>query len=773
MVWVKEEKLLRVTVRGVVQGVGFRPFVYRLASEYRLDGWVRNTSGSVEIEVEGSGSDLGSFLEDLKTKAPPMARIESLESAYFPVKGYTGFEIKGSHSREGEYQLVSPDIATCPDCRREIFSPGDRHFHYPFTNCTNCGPRFTIIEDIPYDRSRTTMSKFTMCPDCQREYDDPLDRRFHAQPNACPVCGPRLELVDASGRKTECDDAIEETAGLLKQGKILALRGLGGFHLACDATDRTAVALLRERKRRPSKPLAVMMAAVKDIERYCHVSDEEKRLLESAECPIVLLNLKKGGTDIAPEVAPFLNYLGVMLPYTPLHHLLIDRAGVPLVMTSGNLSEEPIAKDNDEALERLKGIADYFLFHNRDIYARYDDSVFMVENGRPQALRRARGYAPYPVHLPFDSRQVLACGAELKNTFCLTRNEHAFLSQHIGDMENEETLDHFKNTVELYKRLFRIEPEIIACDMHPDYLPTRYAFEVASEQGLLLIPVQHHHAHIVSCLIDNNAEGPVIGVALDGTGYGTDGTIWGGEFLVSSGNDFRRAGHFEYVPLPGGEAAIRRPYRMALSYLFTLLGEDFPVEDLPPGERAGREVELIKQQLKKGINCPPTSSAGRFFDAVSALLGVREKVDYEAQAAIELEMLAAGEKDGGGDTYPFVIDERDGVKVIRLGAILSAIIREMREGTNVPEISLKFHRTAARIVVDMCRLIAAGTGIRRTALSGGVFQNRLLLRLAETGLREAGFEVLTHHMVPCNDGGISLGQAVIAGCSIDSKGGTL
>jgi hydrogenase maturation protein HypF len=755
----KVERLARISVRGVVQGVGFRPFVYRLAQEYALKGRVRNTSGSVEIEVEGDEETVHSFMRDLEAKAPPMARIENVEVTFSPLKGYTEFQIGESLSREGQYQLVSPDIATCGECKTEIFSSTDRRFGYPFTNCTNCGPRFTIIEDIPYDRPKTTMRQFRMCPQCQREYDDPLDRRFHAQPNACPQCGPNLELVDGEGKPLEAEDVIKTASQLLKEGKILALKGLGGFQLACDATSEAAVNRLRTRKRRRSKPLAVMIATIEEIEKHCLVSAEEKKLLESPQCPIVLLRWKHG-SNISSAVAPNLKYLGVMLPYTPLHHLLLKEAGLPLVMTSGNLSEEPIAKDNDEVLTRLKGIADYFLVHNRDIYARYDDSVCMVE-GRPQVIRRARGYAPYPIFLPFKSKQILACGAELKNTFCLTKDEHGFLSQHIGDMENEETLEHFENTIELYKKLFRIEPEIIAYDMHPEYLASKYALKVGTEQGLNLVPVQHHHAHIVSCLVENKVKEPVIGVAFDGTGYGRDGNIWGGEFFTADYQNFTRVGHLEYVPLVGGEVAIRKPYRMALSYLYFLLGENFPLDGLPLTRLNPVELDIIKQQLRRKVNSPLTSSAGRLFDAVSALAGVRGEINYEAQAAIELEMLAPDEVEES-ESYPFSIVEEGGMRVVKLKELFSAVVWDIRNQAPVPIISLKFHNTVAQIVAEMCKLVAKEIGINQVALSGGVFQNRLLLRLTTSALQREDFSVLTHHLVPCNDGGISLGQAVIA-----------
>ncbi len=768
MVLINAGKAARINIRGVVQGVGFRPFVYRLAHQQNLNGWVRNTSGNVEVAIEGTDGSVKEFIDDLRAKAPPLARIDNIETSFCSPQGYTSFEIHQSLSQEGEYQLVSPDIATCDDCRKEIFDFTDRRHRYPFTNCTSCGPRFTIIEAIPYDRPNTTMRRFQMCPRCQQEYEEPLDRRFHAQPNACPDCGPRLSLVDGNGNPVACDDPIKAAGDLIKAGNILALRGLGGFQLACDATDSEAVVRLRERKNRPSKPFAVMLATVEEVERHCVISDAERELLKSPESPIVLVRWKRASSDICAAVAPSLNYLGAMLPYTPLHHLLLRETALPLVMTSGNLSEEPIAKDNAEALQRLGRIADYFLLHDRDIFARYDDSVAMVE-GMPQLIRRARGYAPYPISLPFAAKQVLACGAELKNTFCLTKDEHAFLSQHIGDMQNEETLEHFEYTIDLYEKLFRIEPEAIACDMHPEYLATKYAAGTAERLGLPLIPVQHHHAHIASCLIDNGAEGPAIGVALDGTGYGTDGTIWGGEFMIADLTHFERAGHLEYVPLLGGEAAIRNPYRMALSYIWTLLGKDYPAEGLPIADLEPCAIEVLKQQLERGVNCPLTSSAGRLFDAVSALAGVRGEVDYEAQAVIELEMLAP-DGDLKGEIYPFSIVERAGMRVIQLAELFGEIVSEVKSGIPAVAISSRFHHTVASMVNEMCKLISSDTGITQVALSGGVFQNRLLLRLTSGALCEEGFTVLTHRMVPTNDGGISLGQAVVANSALYPSG---
>ncbi len=766
MVLVRAKKLARVAVWGVVQGVGFRPFVYRLAHQYSLQGWVRNTSGNVEIEVEGDEKNIRGFLTDLETKVPPMAHIEKVEVSFFPAKDTGGFEILTSQSEAGQYQLVSPDIATCEDCRRELFCSTDRRYRYPFTNCTNCGPRFTIIEDIPYDRAKTTMHQFKMCFQCQQEYDDPLNRRFHAQPNACPDCGPNLEIVDSDGNPVATGDTIKTASAFLKAGKILALRGLGGFQLACDATNGEIVDLLRKRKRRLAKPFAVMVATMEDVARHCLLSPGERRLLKSPECPIVLLRWRHSSSNISASVAPNLKYIGMMLPYTPLHHLLLKETGQPLVMTSGNLSEEPIAKDNGEALVRLKGIADYFLLHDRDIYSRYDDSVYIVDEV-PRPVRRARGYAPYPIFLSFKSEQVLACGAEEKNTFCLTKDEHAFLSQHIGDMENEETLEHFESTIELYKKLFRVEPRVIACDMHPEYLSTKYARQIGIEYGLSLVPVQHHHAHIASCLAENKVTGPVIGVALDGTGYGSDGTIWGGEFLLADLSSFRRAGHLEYVPLPGGVAAIKKPYRMALSYLYTLLGDDLSLAGLPLADLEPGEVEIVKKQLERGVNSPLTSSAGRLFDAVSALAGVRGEIDYEAQAAIELEMAAPDKvEDFEGESYPFAIIEEQGVRVVRLAGLISSVARDVRAGVPVPIVSARFHHTVAQIITRMCRAIAEESGIEEVALSGGVFQNRLLLKLATSALKREDFRVLTHHLVPCNDGGVSLGQAVVANFAV-------
>ena len=750
----EENRVLKhISVRGVVQGVGFRPFIYRLAGEHGLKGWVINTSSAVEIEVEGADAEIEAFLRRVPREAPPRARIEAIDASPGKPAGYAAFEIRESRSDAG-YQLISPDIATCGDCAAELFDPHDRRYRYPFTNCTNCGPRFTIIRDIPYDRQNTTMAPFRMCELCLREYDDPLDRRFHAQPNACPTCGPLVWLEDGRARVCECADPILDLAGLLRQGAIAAIKGLGGFQLACDATNTDVVATLRARKRRPHKPFAVMMRDIEEVKRHCLVDEDESRLLSAPEAPIVLLRAK-AGSPVSPFVAPGNRYMGVMLPYTPIHHLLLHDFGGPLVMTSGNMSEEPIAKDNDEARGSLGKLADYFLFHNRDIHSRYDDSVQRVRAHGVEPIRRARSYAPYPVKLPFRTKPILATGAEEKNTFCLTRDEFAFLSQHIGDMENPDTLDLFDETIGLYKRLFRITPEACAHDLHPDYLSTRYARQM--EGGLPLVGVQHHHAHVASCMAEHGLTGPVIGVAFDGSGFGLDGSVWGGEFLIATYGDFERAAHLERMPLPGGEVSIRRPYRLAYGYLKAL---GLKIPRLPSLLRIPEEEQaVIAAQVAQGINTPLTSSCGRLFDAVAALLDLCETITFEGQAAIALEMIAS---QGPVDPYPFSIGEQDGKRVIKVGGLIAALASDAEDGKDVSHIAARFHHTVARMIGDAAAHISRQTGIRDVVLSGGCFQNRLLTDLTAAVLGASGLRCLTHRQVPCNDGGISLGQAAVA-----------
>ena len=756
-----ERSRRHIFLSGVVQGVGFRPFVYSLARRYGLAGWVNNSSEGVHLEIEGEKKSIERFTCEVTRQAPPRARIESWQAEEMVPAGDQVFEIRESVEEPGKYQLVSPDIATCKDCRKEIFDPADRRYRYPFTNCTNCGPRFTIIREIPYDRPRTTMDEFQMCPLCQQEYENPADRRFHAQPNACSHCGPRLQLVDQEGKRLDCGDPVDSALRLLQGGRILAIKGLGGFQLACDAQNAAAVRALRQRKHRPDKPLAVMMPNLEAVSAHCQLSGEEAKLLMGPESPILLLRWKRGST-IVREVAPGQIYLGVMVPYTPLHHLLFQESHMPLVMTSGNRSEEPIARENEEALARLSGIADAFLLHDRDIHVQYDDSVAAVVQDRPVLLRRARGYAPFPIQLPFPSRPILACGGQVKNSFCLTRDRYAFISQHIGDMENLETLNHFERTLDLYKKMFRIEPQGIAYDLHPEYLATKYGRRLPGRK----IAVQHHFAHLASCLAENHAPGPAIGLIFDGLGYGSDGCLWGGEFLVGDCRSFVRRAHLQYVPMPGGDAAIRNPWRMALSYLYTLLGKDrvmnhlgFCAPDHSPKPAPEAHARLVLQQIDRNFNAPLTSSCGRLFDAVAVLLGFRGTVSYEGQTAISLEMMADEMEQG---SYDFDTEGAGDIKTILLKRIFEGVMSDLKGKVPSPTVAAKFHNTLVRMSVDICETIRREGGPDQVALSGGVFQNRLLCERMHTALQERGFKVLMHQKVPCNDGGLSLGQAVIA-----------
>lgn len=764
----------RIIVRGVVQGVGFRPFIYRLANDHELKGWVLNSTEGVVIEVEGPMNRLQEFIADITLKAPPLAVIEKVETSFLPPVGYQSFIIQASQEQEDKFVLISPDICLCPDCLRELFEPSDRRYRYPFINCTNCGPRFTIIKDIPYDRPKTTMAAFQMCPSCEEEYHNPGDRRFHAQPDACPACGPHVWLVDggSTGKSSvKGDEAIMATRHLLSQSAIVAVKGIGGFHLACDATSSAAISLLRERKHRVNKSFAIMSLDCQTIEKYCHVSEAEKQLLESPQRPIVLLQ-RKSDSPISDLAAPDNNNLGVMLPYTPLHYLLLEKRGddtdtLALVMTSGNMSEEPIAIGNEEALERLRTLADAFLLHDRDIHVRCDDSVTRVFDGKEAVIRRSRGYAPFPVRLNFEMKQILACGAELKNTFCLTRDNYAFLSQHIGDMENLETLNSFESGIEHFKHLFRVSPEVIAYDLHPEYLSTKYAVQLREESlrpGADFVPVQHHHAHIASCLAENGVEAPVIGVAFDGTGYGEDGQIWGGEFLAGDFQQFKRRAHLKYMVLPGGEASIKKPYRMALSYLHHLptpLTSGLTLFDrIDP-----MELKIVTRQIETGLNSPLTSSCGRLFDAVSSLLGICDVVTFEGEAAIKLEMFA---DDGVKDGYHWPLPRGKFPIVIDPEPVLGDIIHDLKAGVPITVISAKFHNAVAEMISGVCCLIRERDGLNKVALSGGVFQNVYLIKQTLSHLQRKGFEVYIHHQVPCNDGGIALGQAVIANAKITS-----
>jgi hydrogenase maturation protein HypF len=753
---VRMKSRYQVAIQGIVQGVGFRPFIYQQAVARRLTGYVTNTSHGVALEVEGEETILDDFLRAIRREAPPLSRITSLEFQPLPPRGDSEFTILKSRAQETRSALISPDVAVCPDCLRELRDPRDRRYRYPFINCTNCGPRYTIIKDIPYDRAQTTMADFSLCPECSAEYHDPLNRRFHAQPNACWTCGPRTALLDGTGRPIDCKDPIAEAARLLREGWVVAIKGLGGFHLAVEAVQEEAVRRLRRRKHREEKPLALMCPDLDRVREFARIEAEEEAVLVSRERPIVLLQ-KKEPSLIAPAVAPGNQYYGVMLPYTPLHYLLLDHGSPALVMTSGNLSEEPICIDNEEALRRLKGIADYFLVHNRAIHLRSDDSIVQQVSGSLRQLRRSRGFVPVPVFLAEPQAPVLACGAELKNTVCLTKGNRAFISQHVGDLENLETLHFFKQTIDHLKQILQIEPEVIAYDLHPDYLSTRYAL---AQEGVKLIGVQHHFAHLVGCLAEHGLNEQVIGLMLDGSGYGLDGRIWGGEVLVGDCGSFERCGHFAYLPLPGGTKAIKEPWRMAVSYLYQAYGEEFRDLFLPLLKRIDRaKIDILVRMIQKGINSPLTSSCGRLFDGVAALIGLRDTVAFEGQAAMELEMVQSRESEAPYDVE--VLKSPEAIQILPQ-PIIRGVVEDVRQGASKEQISRRFHRTLVEVLTQVCRLLRADRGLGKVALGGGVFQNRTLLTEMEARLRAEGFQVFSKSLVPSNDGGISLGQAVAA-----------
>jgi hydrogenase maturation protein HypF len=751
----------KINIRGIVQGVGFRPFVYNLAKSLHLAGFVHNSSAGVTIEVEGPEVSVTDFLRTLREHPPALSQIEEVTVADAVPLGESDFAIHHSQPDPNEFALVSPDVGTCEDCWRDFSNPADRRLGYAFTNCTNCGPRYTIIQDVPYDRPLTTMSSFRMCPECQAEYEDPTDRRFHAQPNACPVCGPSLTLMKSGAPVAAQMQAVHAARQLLREGSIVAVKGLGGFLLACDAQNAEAVRELRRRKRRSDKPFALMARDLAAVDSFCLVSDTDRQALLSPRRPIVILP-RRTNANLPSAIAPSNSTVGVMLPYTPLHYLLFsDSPDAPpaftaLVMTSGNLSEEPIVISNPEAQERLAPVADAFLLHNRDIHMRVDDSVTRTFEGRERVLRRSRGYVPHPVDLGIPLNEILACGAELKNTFCLTKGHYAILSQHIGDLENYETLVFFQETLSNLKKLFRVEPEAVAFDLHPRYLSSRFAQELPLDQK---IGVQHHHAHIASCMAENHLREKVIGVAFDGTGYGTDGQIWGGEFLVADFAGFERRAHLRYIPLPGGDAAVRQPWRAALSYLRATFASQALPEALPMlREVPEKQIALVETMLARGINTVQTSSCGRLFDAVASLIGLRHETNFEGQAAIELE---AASQSGIENHYPFLIEDSDPAQV-DLRPMIESIVRDIQQSGPTGHIAACFHNTMAEVIVEVCRRIWQHDGLKQVCLSGGTFQNMYLLQHSVAGLRQAGFEVFLHATVPPNDGGISLGQAVIA-----------
>jgi hydrogenase maturation protein HypF len=747
-----------IEVQGIVQGVGFRPFVYRLAGDCGLAGLVANTSAGVSIEVEGLPEAVASFLRRLPAEAPPLAQITRFSVRELAACEARGFEIHPSRSNEPARALVSPDIATCPDCLRELFDPRDRRYLYPFINCTNCGPRFTIIQDIPYDRPRTSMAPFSMCSACQREYDAPRDRRFHAQPNACWNCGPSLQLWTSRGDPIATPDPLAEAVRHLAAGAIVAVKGLGGFHLAVDAANEEAVARLRRLKRRVEKPFAVMVASAEIARVFCECGADSFALLESPRRPIVLLP-KRRPHPIAEAVAPGHRDLGIFVAYTPLHHLLFAAGSFSaLVMTSGNLSEEPIAIANLEAVQRLGGLADFFLVHDREILRRCDDSVVRITSGRLRQLRRSRGYVPVPIFLNQELPPVLAVGGELKNTVCLAQGRQAFLSQHIGDLENPEAFRFFEEAAEHLERVLEITPQIVACDLHPDYFSTRWALR---KKPLECIPVQHHHAHIAACMAENQLDGRVLGIALDGAGYGTDGHIWGGELLAAGYESFERLAHLDEVRMPGGAAAIHEPWRMAVSYLAAHFGRaflDFPIPFVRALDR--RQTNVLLRMIERGVNSPLTSSCGRLFDAVAALAGLRHRVNYEAQAAIELEMaLGQGECE---PAYPFTILQQGTPWVIGTRGLFEAIVKDLQDGVSIAIISRRFHNGLVEAFVRAVLLARQRTGLDRVCLSGGSLQNTVLLERFEARLAGHGLRVFSHSQVPSNDGGLSLGQALVA-----------
>lgn len=751
------EERRRLRVNGIVQGVGFRPFVYRLAAGYALKGFIRNTSSGLLIEVQGPSVLLEEFIHSLQKGKPPLARIASMEVSVIACVSETAFVIGDSMAADAVETLIPPDIALCCDCRRELLNPGDRRYRYPFINCTNCGPRYTIVGRLPYDRPFTSMHAFTMCRECEREYHDPLDRRFHAQPNACPECGPALSLLDASGNPVEAADAAAEAVALIRKGRILALKGVGGFHLAVDACNDEAVRRLRERKGREAKPFAVMMRNSALAGRYCEVSETEAEALTSPEAPIVLLKKKKI-EGISPFVAPGNDRLGVMLPYTPLHTLLFDKGPDILVMTSANFSEEPIVNENDEALRRLKDIADGFLVHNRPIYLKCDDSVTISLSGMIRQLRRSRGYVPAPVYLRCNGPSVLGVGGELKNTVALLKGDQALMSQHIGDMKNFEAYRHFEAVTAHLQHLFQVSPELLVHDLHPGYMTTQWALK----QDIPLLGVQHHHAHLASCLAENREEGPAVGLLLDGTGYGTDGTIWGCEVLIGDSTGAERFASLESMPLPGGDAAVMEPWRAALGYLFRSFSR---IPELP--FMKGRSIEPVLELLEKRVTIYETSSCGRLFDAVAALCGLRGVITYEGEAAIEL-MHAAGSS-AGRKPFSYALKEDNGRWTMLVSPLIREVAAAVKQGMPTGEISRRFHRALLDCFQDIIGKASTATGIRTVVLSGGVFQNPLLFETLVHELEEARYRVLTHALVPSNDGGLSLGQAVIGRSYLEGR----
>ena len=756
-----------IKVEGIVQGVGFRPFVYNLAISLNLNGWVNNNSEGVYIDIEGDNDKVVSFMRNLEQNPPPLSRIENITSSSLPICNYSTFTIKESEKSQNSITLISPDIATCDDCTKDILDPNNRRYKYPFTNCTNCGPRFSIIKSIPYDRDKTTMKDFIMCSECEDEYTNPLDRRFHAQPNACSECGPKVWLEDNKGMEiSSAIDPIAFAQKLLTEGKILAIKGLCGFHLVCNGKNDRAVSLLRERKLRPHKPFAVMMKDIAAASKYCMINSLEEDLLTGIRKPIVLLN-QKAEYNLPESIAPNQKTLGVMLPYTPLHQLLFNEDIEVLIMTSANIYGLPLEYDNKSARENLSSLVDFFLMHNRDIYIPVDDSVVKVVDNELRMIRRARGYAPEPFRVNLNNK-ILACGPNMKNTFSISKENLLFVSQHNGDLENIETYNHYKRNIEHFKDIFLFSPDYVACDLHPNYTSTHYA----EEYGVKTISVQHHHAHIASCLVENHLDKKVIGIAYDGTGFGTDNKIWGGEFLICDLKSFTRAAHLDYVKIPGGEKAIEEPWRMGTSYLYSAFeklgasNNEYLNDTLV--KLYGSEASALIKILDKNINCVETSSMGRLFDAVSSMLNIRRKVTYEGQASIELE--AVIERDCE-EYYNYSIShnrDKDLYNIEVYTTILD-ILKDLNNNISVSTISSKFHNTVIHFTLEMCKILREKTRINDIVLSGGVFQNSYLLEKTIRILKSYDFTVYSHNQIPSNDGGISVGQLAITNELINCK----
>lgn len=741
---------VKIAIRGAVQGVGFRPFIYRLAGELGIKGWIINSSQGVFIEAESAETALKTFLKRISSDKPKNSFIQSFEHSWLDPEGFTQFEIRESNDEGSKTALVLPDISTCGDCLEEIFDPANRRYQYPFTNCTNCGPRYTIISNLPYDRRNTTMGEFEMCEECRAEYTDPMNRRFHAEPTACPNCGPQITLLDNSLHiLSEKNNALTDAAKLIKCGEIIALKGIGGYQLLCDAGNEEAVKMLRKKKRRNEKPFALMFPDMNSVKRECAVNEAEERMLTSVEAPIVLLKkLKNVSSVVSNESAAKNPYLGVMLPYSPLHHLLMRELGTPIVATSGNTSEEPICITEDEAFEKLSGIADYFLIHNRKILRYVDDSITRFAGGHESLIRRARGYAPLPLVISGLNGTTLSAGAHLKNTVAINKGSNVFISQHIGDLENVESISAFTNVISDLESFYDLKPDKIICDMHPDYISTKYSESL----GTAVHKVQHHYAHVLSCMAENELEGGVLGVSWDGTGYGSDGTIWGGEFIVPMGTDFMRIGHIRPFRLPGGEQAIHDVWKIGFSLLYDVYGEDvFNLEHI--GFIKNSETKLLKQMLDKRLNSPVTSSAGRLFDGAAAIAGISNKANYEAQAAIQLEF--ATDDIITNEYFEFEIQEQtNGTLIIDWHSIIKGIVEDEKQNVPVGIIAAKFHNSLAEAITS----IALKVNIGKVALTGGCFLNKYLLEKTIERLAASGFKVYTHQRVPAGDGGISLGQ---------------